>query len=110
MSSVRFIAPILRIHFRKNKKGFLWVILARVITIISCTPQHIVLQKEFHQIFHLSNKKISRKKILRDLSFNRMNNFEKIDLLNIVHEHCFYVTLADFEQIINNDFIQLEAE
>ena len=25
-------------------------------------------------------------------------------------EHCFHVTLAGFEQIINNDFIQLEAE
>ena len=25
-------------------------------------------------------------------------------------KHCFDVTLADFEQIINNNFIQLEAE
>ena len=30
--------------------------------------------------------------------------------INIAPEHCFDVTLADFEQIINNDFIQLEAE
>ena len=50
----------------------------------------------------------------RDLSFNRMNNFEKLypkyRLINIVPEHCFDVTLAEFEQIISNDFIQLEAE
>ena len=25
-------------------------------------------------------------------------------------KHCFDVTLADFEQIINNNFIQFEAE
>ena len=31
-------------------------------------------------------------------------------LINIAPEHCFVITLADFEQIINNDFIQLEAE
>ena len=31
-------------------------------------------------------------------------------LINITPEHCFVITLADFEQIINNDFIQLEAE
>ena len=29
---------------------------------------------------------------------------------NIVPEHCFDSTLADFEQIINNDFIEWEAE
>ena len=29
---------------------------------------------------------------------------------NIVPEHCFDFTLADFEQIINNDFIEWEAE
>ena len=34
---------------------------------------------------------------------------EKIDLL-ISLEHCFDVTSAEFVQIINNDFIQLEAE
>ena len=27
-------------------------------------------------------------------------------LINIAHEHCFDVTFADFEQIINNDFKQ----
>ena len=31
-------------------------------------------------------------------------------LADIALEHCFAVTLADFEQIINNDLIQLEAE
>ena len=25
-------------------------------------------------------------------------------------KHCFDITLADFEQIMNNDFIQLEAD
>ena len=30
--------------------------------------------------------------------------------MNIAPEHCFDVTLADFEQIINNDLIQLEDE
>ena len=28
----------------------------------------------------------------------------------MVLEHCFDVTLADFEQITNNDFMQLKAE
>ena len=31
-------------------------------------------------------------------------------LINLASEHCFDFTLADFEQIIDNDFIQLEAE
>ena len=35
-----------------------------------------------------------------------MNNFEKLYSknrpINIAHEHCFDVTLADFEQIWNN--------
>ena len=56
------------------------------------------------------------KKISRDFSFNQVNNFEKLylkkkkRLINIAPEHFFDVTLADFEQIINNDFIQLEAK
>ena len=29
--------------------------------------------------------------------------------IDIVPEHCFYVTLATFEQINNNDLIQMEA-
>ena len=43
-----------------------------------------------------------------------MKNFKKLylknRLINIAPEHCFDHILADFEQIINNDFIQLEAE
>ena len=31
-------------------------------------------------------------------------------LIGIVPEHCFNITLADFEQIINNDIKQLEAD
>ena len=31
-------------------------------------------------------------------------------LIDIVPEHCFNITLADFEQIINNDIKQLEAD
>ena len=42
-----------------------------------------------------------------------MNNFEKLsektDLLIYCWSIIFDVTLADFEQIINNDFIKLEA-
>ena len=30
--------------------------------------------------------------------------------MNTAPEHCFDVTLADFEQIINNDIMQMEAE
>ena len=40
-----------------------------------------------------------------------MNNFEKLyKLSDIPPEHCFDVALADFEQIINNNFTQQEAE
>ena len=43
-----------------------------------------------------------------------MNKFEKFirknRLFNIAPEQCFDVTLADFEQTMNSDFIQLEAE
>ena len=43
-----------------------------------------------------------------------MNNFEKLCPTKQTCwyrvEHCFDVTLSDFEQTINNDFIQLEAE
>ena len=36
--------------------------------------------------------------------------FRQKRLIGIAPEHCFGFTLADFEQIINNDFIQLEAK
>ena len=43
-----------------------------------------------------------------------MNNFEKLypkkKTYQYSSEHCFDITGAGFEQIINNDFIQLEAE
>ena len=42
-----------------------------------------------------------------------MNNFEKLyptRLIDIAPKHFFDITLADFEEIINNDFIQLETE
>ena len=43
-----------------------------------------------------------------------MNTFEKFILQNrlidIASKINFDITLADFEHIINNDFIQLEAE
>ena len=38
-------------------------------------------------------------------SFIRKNRF-----ISIAPEHCFDVTFEDLEQIINNGFIQLEAE
>ena len=38
-----------------------------------------------------------------------MNNSEK-RYLRLTPEHCFDITLADFGQITNNDFMQLEVE
>ena len=43
-----------------------------------------------------------------------MNDFEKFyltkyRLVDTATKHCFDVTLSDFEQIIDNGFIQLEA-
>ena len=34
----------------------------------------------------------------------------QVRLIGVAFEHCFDVTLGGFEQIINNDFTQLEAE
>ena len=43
-----------------------------------------------------------------------MSNFGKLyrknRLINIAPEHYFDIILADFEKIINNDFMQLEDE
>ena len=43
-----------------------------------------------------------------------MNNFEKLHrqnrFIDIANEYGFDVTLAGFEPMIDNDFIQLEAE
>ena len=38
------------------------------------------------------------------------SSIQKNKLINIAPEHCFDVTLGDFEQVINNDFKQLKAE
>ena len=96
--------------FRKNV--FLTYPLRRH-NMLNFLVQDIFLRLNIHQMFHLLNKK-THKKISRDLFFNRLNNFKnfirKNRNVNITPEHCFDVTLADFEQIINNDFIQLEAE
>ena len=59
------------------------------------------------------NKSIPRKKKLIDLSFNQMNNFVKLypkknRLINMVPE--YYVTIGNFEKIINNDFVLLETK
>ena len=59
------------------------------------------------------NKSIPRKKKLIDLSFNQMNNFVKLypkknRLINMVTE--YYITIGDFEKIINNDFALLETK
>ena len=59
------------------------------------------------------NKSIPRKKKLIDLSFNQMNNFVKLypkknRLINMVPE--YYITIGDFEKIINNDFALLETK
>ena len=49
----------IEIIFLYNKKGFVCAIF--IFIILSCRPQHIVLQKELsiHQIFHLLNKNIN---------------------------------------------------
>ena len=43
-----------------------------------------------------------------------MNNFGKLfqqnRLIDIAPKHSFDTTLADFEQIINTDFIQMKVE
>ena len=59
------------------------------------------------------NKSIPRKKKLIDLSFNQMNNFVKLypkknRLIDMVPE--YYITIGDFEKIINNDFALLETK
>ena len=38
------------------------------------------------------------------------SSIQKNKLINIAPEHCFDVTLGDFEQVIDNDFKQLKAE
>ena len=110
-----FTAAIHAHNFWKNKKGFAWVIFARVSTIISCAPRPVDLQKELsiHQIFHLLNKKIQKKiqEIFLSTEWIALKSFIRQNrLIDIAPEHYFYVTLAGFEQIINNDLTQLEAE
>ena len=42
---------------------------------------------------------------------NKLKSFiQQNRLIDTALEHCFDVTLADFEQIINNDFMQLKGE
>ena len=42
---------------------------------------------------------------------NKLKSFiQQNRLIDMALEHCFDVTLADFEQIINNDFMQLKGE
>ena len=91
--------------FRKNKKGFDWVIFTWVTKIISCAPRDVFLQKELHinQIFHLLNKKVQKKfpEIFLPTELITLKSFiRKNGLINIVPKHSFNVTLADFEQII----------
>ena len=54
----------------------------------------------------LGSDKLSKK------TKQRMNNHNKrpYRLIDIAPEYCFDVTLGDFKQIIENDFIKLEAE
>ena len=66
-----------------------------------------------HQIFHLLNKTVQKKfeEIFLSIESITLKSFiQKNRFINTASEHCFEVTLADFEQIINNDFIQLETE
>ena len=68
----------------------------------------IILGLNIHQFFYLLHKKIKKK--YEEIFLSAEWIIMKSRRINIAPEHCFDVTLADFEQIINNDFIQLEAE
>ena len=78
--------------------------------------EEVFLGLNIQKIFPLLNEKIQMTSLIQKRSFNQMNNFEKLylkknRLTNIAPEHCFDITLAaEFETIINNDFIQLEAK
>ena len=78
--------------------------------------EEVFLGLNIQKIFPLLNEKIQMTSLIQKRSFNQMNNFEKFylkknRLTNIAPEHCFDITLAaEFETIINNDFIQLEAK
>ena len=62
---------------------------------ITLEHRFMEIQKKIQEIF-LSTKRIILKTFIR-----------KDRLIKIAPEHCFYVTLAGFKQIINSDFIQL---
>ena len=75
--------------------------------------QGIFLRVNIHQNFHLLNKKIQKKfeEIFLSTEWITLKSFiRKNRVIIIAPNHCFDVVLADFEQILNNDFIQLEAE
>ena len=61
----------------------------------------------------LGEKKIKEKKKKVSLSAKSItlkNFIKKKRLINIAFRHCFDVTLAGFEQILNNCFTQLGTE
>ena len=85
--------------------SFFWVIFTKVSTIISCAPEHVVLQKQLniHLIFNLLNKNIQNKfqEIFLSTKWITLKSFiRKNRLTNIAPKHCFGVTLADCEQIM----------
>ena len=83
MPSFRFIAVI---HAFLVHSFFAWDIFTMVTTIISCALRHVFLQRDLNNLTLHSSKNKSKqtkmqktnKKHSRDLSFNRMNNFEKL--------------------------------
>ena len=90
--------------------GFVWVIftgVTTVITVISCVPRHVVLQKELNilQVFHLQNEKVQKKcqEIFSSTERLTLKNFiRKKRPINIAPGHWFDVAVANFKQIINN--------
>ena len=77
--------------------------------------QGIFLGLNIHQILHLLNKKFQKKfqEIFLSIESITLKSFIRKNRLICIaplSQHCFDVTLADFEQIINDDFIQLENE
>ena len=85
--------------------SFFCVVFTKVSTIISCAPEHVVLQKglNIYQIFNLLNKNIQNKfqEIFLSTEWITLKSFiRKNRLTNIAPKHCFGVTLADCEQII----------
>ena len=120
MPSFQFIAAIYvfagKLIFRNNKKDFFWLIFARGTTIWAAHQDLVFFKKSFAFIkSFISVIKRFKKKIKSiNYSFNQMNKYwkalsNKIDFRRL-HLDSLWRSSVDFEQIISNVFMQLEAE